>query len=145
MKVVIDTNIFISAVFKPESKPAQIVELIKQGKITLLISHDILVEFRRVLLYPASVKRHGLDQKQIKQALKEIARGAVITPGVIIVNAVNNDPTDNKFIACALEGMADYIISGDRHLRDLKTYKRIKILSPHEFLEIYQTHDQATK
>ena len=137
MKVVIDTNIFISTVLKPESTPAQVVKIIKQGKITLLISHDILSEFKRVLLYPAIVKRHGLNQKQISQALKEISQGAIFTPGVIKVNAVKKDPTDNKFIACALEGQADFIISGDHHLTDLKTYQKIKIVNPFDFLEIY--------
>jgi predicted nucleic acid-binding protein len=52
------------------------------------------------------------------------------------IDAIPEDPQDNKFITAAIEGEADYIVSGDHHLRDLKNYQGISIVSPSEFLQI---------
>lgn len=61
---------------------------------------------------------------------------SINTPSNMKIDAVPEDPQDNKFITAAIEGEADYIVSGDRHLRDLKNHQGIPIVSPSEFLQI---------
>jgi putative PIN family toxin of toxin-antitoxin system len=135
IRVVIDTNVFISATFLPHSKPAKIINWIRGGEIVWVTSLEILEEITRVLLSPRVKKRHGLTAQQITKVLEGLIQGAEITPGTSRANA-SRDPADNKFLACAVEGQADYLVSGDKDLTDLKTYQDIPIVSPAAFLEI---------
>lgn len=135
IRVVIDTNVFVSAAFLPHSIPAQIIRRVREGKILWVTSQEIIEEIARVLLTPRVRKRHGLTGKQVAKILQGLMQGAEITPGLVPVNA-SRDPEDNKFLACAVEGQADYIVSGDKDLTDLKSYQGIPIVSPAVFLEI---------
>ena len=98
-----------------------------------------------MLRYPRIASRHALTEADIQtfdSALKTIA---VTVPGLYIVKRIESDADDDKFLACALEGDADYIVSEDPHLRDLKSYLGIAIISL-EQLSTYLglTPDQAT-
>ncbi len=135
IRVVIDTNVFISAAFLPHSKPAQIIDRVREGKILSVTYTGILEEITRVLLSPGVRKRHGLTAREITNAMEGLIQGAEITPGIIQVKE-SRDPEDDKFLACALEGQADYIVSGDKDLTDLTSYQGIPIISPAAFLEI---------
>jgi putative PIN family toxin of toxin-antitoxin system len=135
IRVVIDTNVFISAAFLPHSKPAQIIDRVREGKILWITSQEILEEITRVLLSPGVRKRHGLTAKQITKVLEGLIQGAEIMSGIIQVKECR-DPEDDKFLACAVEGQADYIVSGDKDLTDLTSYQGIPIISPAAFLEI---------
>ena len=141
MRVVIDANVFVSAALKPHSKPAQIIDLVKEGKIALVLSHAILEEIRQVFRYPKIRKELRLTVREIDQALAEIAAGAVLTPGNLKFEAVKDDPEDNRYVECAVEGQADYIISGDHHLTRLKAFQGIKIINPATFLELIGEKD----
>jgi putative PIN family toxin of toxin-antitoxin system len=136
MRVVIDANVFVSAALKPHSKPAQIINLVKEGKIALVLSHDILEELKKVFRYPKIRKELRLTVSEIDEALAEIAPGAILTPGKIRMRAVKEDPEDNRYLECAVEGQADFIISGDHHLTDLHVFEGIKIVDPATFLRI---------
>ncbi len=131
MKVVIDTNVFISSFFRSSINPIKIINLWKSGKITICISKEIFEEYFEVLI------RLGLANEP---ELKELADIFQRKENMIYLNMVPkinleiNDKDDLKFIECALTCKADYIISGDKHLLNLKEYKHIKILSPGEFL-----------
>ena len=85
--------------------------------------------------YPRLVKLHQYSPREINQFLKEVAGSAIITPGIMKLDVIESDPTDNKYLECAVEGKADLIISGDHHLTDLKAYRGIEIVSPAEFLK----------
>lgn len=135
IRVVIDTNVFISAAFLPHSVPAQIISQVREGKILWVTSQEIIEEITRVLLSPRVRKRHGLTGKQVTKILQGWIQGAEITLGIVQVKA-SRDFDDNKFLACAVEGHADYIVSGDRDLTDLKSYQGIPIVPPAIFLEI---------
>jgi uncharacterized protein len=136
IKVVIDANVFVSAILKPKSKPDRIIDLVKQGSIALAISPEILTEIRKVLLYPKIRKEIKLSTREIGEALAQVAQIAIITPGKIRINAIDNDPKDNRYLECAVEARADFIISGDHHLRDLKTFQGITIIDPTTFLDL---------
>ena len=136
IRVVIDANVFVSAALKPHSKPSKIINLVKEGKIALVLSHAILEELRKVFRYPKIRKELRLTVSEIDETLAKIAQGAVLAPGKIKIKAVKDDPEDNRYLECAVEGQADYIISGDRHLTKLKFFQGIIIIDPAAFLEL---------
>ena len=134
MRVVLDANVFVSAALKPNSKQARIIDLVKAGRVILLLSQDILDELRKVFRYPKIRKELLISVREIDEALSEIARVAILTPGKMKIRAIQADPADNRYLECALEGQADFIISGDRHLTDVDGYQGLKIVDPATFL-----------
>ena len=130
-KVVIDTNVIISALLLG-GKPGELIPLWQNRRIEPIVSRDIVDEYIRVLAYP----KFELAEKEIQflvysQLLPyfeivETSQGEIFIP---------NDPSDDKFIQCALAGNAKVIVSGDIHLLSLKLYQDIHILSPAEFLK----------
>jgi len=130
MKVVIDTNIFVSSFFG--GKPRKIIDLWKNEKITLCLSNAILDEYIDVL------RRIGLkDEYELEELLSLFSRGFNIlfitkTPKIHIIE---NDPDDDKFIECAVALKADAVITGDREVLAVREYMGIKILTPQRFLE----------
>ena len=138
IRVVLDANQYVSALLKPGSKPDQVFQLAQQKKINLLLSPKILSELRRVLLYPKLTKIHQRTTQQIDNLLEKIARIAEITPGKLLLEVIKDDPTDNKYLECAIEGRADFIVSGDSHLTGLTSFRGVKIVTPNIFLKLVQ-------
>lgn len=136
IRVVVDTNILISALIsKKPSPPFQIYQLIKSGNFLLITSSTILEELEDVITREEIVKLHQRTSGQIKEILEEIIETSYIIPGLVNVEVVKEDPDDDKFIAAAIEGRADYIITGDKPLLNIKEYHGIKIISPREFVK----------
>jgi hypothetical protein len=133
MKVVIDTNIFVSSFFG--GNPRKIIDLWKHEKITLCLSKAVLDEYIDVLC------RIGLkDEYELKELLSLFSRGFNImfiikTPKIQIIK---NDPDDDKFIECAIALKADVVITGDREVLAVKEYDGIRILTPQQFLTNYK-------
>ena len=136
IKVVLDANIFVSAVIKSPSTPARILELVKEKKIILISSNEILSEVRTALLYPKLCKIHHRTQKDINQFIKNMTRISLIVPDKTKIYEIQDDPSDNKYLSAALEGNADFIVSGDHHLKELKTFQGTRILDPATFLQV---------
>jgi putative PIN family toxin of toxin-antitoxin system len=133
MKVVIDTNIFVSSFFG--GKPKKIIDLWKTGKLTLCLSNDILDEYVQVL------QRLGLENEiELEELLGLFAKGINIlfTKKTPNLRLIKDDPGDDKFVECAVALQAGYIITGDRALKAFEEYKGIKILSAHDFLNIFR-------
>lgn len=134
LKVVIDTNVFISSFFG--GVPKEIINLWKNGKIILCLSQEIIEEYLNVL------NRLGLkDQKEIVSLTKLFAEGynSIFTAKTPILAVVTDDPDDNKFLECAVALDSKIIISGDKHLKDIKKYIDIKILSPRKFIDLHNS------
>jgi putative PIN family toxin of toxin-antitoxin system len=138
IRVVIDANLFVSALLKPASNPDEVIRLAREGKIQLIMSPEIIEEIRAVLLYPKIVKRHRRTPDQIDLFLKKLTKVAIITQSGPKVDVIKEDPSDNKYLACAVEGRAEYLISGDRHLINLRTFRGIRITDPAHFLKIVE-------
>ena len=133
LKVVIDTNIFISSFFG--GIPREIINLWKKGKIKLCLTQEIVEEYLEVL------NRLGLkDEKEINKLTHLFAEGfnSIFTTKTSSLNIVEDDPDDNKFIECAVALNSKIIISGDKHLKDIKKYIDIEIMSPREFLSFHK-------
>lgn len=131
IRVVIDTNVIVSGILFG-GIPGELIPLWKSGRIKPLASKKIIDEYIKVLAYP----KFELSETEINYIFyNEILTYFDIiqtkdTPVIIKV-----DPSDDKFIHCAKAGKAIAIISGDQHLLNLKTYQKIKILTPAKFLE----------
>ena len=133
MKAVVDTNVFISSFFG--GNPRKVIDLWKSGEITLCLSSAIVDEYTAVL------RRLGLEgETELGELLDLFARGfhilfAAETPELKIVLA---DPSDDKFIECAVALKAEAIITGDKALKDIGKYMGIRILGPREFLSQFR-------
>lgn len=136
IRVVLNTNVFVSAVLKATGNPARILELVKEEEIRLLVSPDIPAEVRATLLYPKLKKLHRRSARWVKGFLLELSAKADITPGELTVDAIKADPSDNIYLVCAVEGKADFVVSGDHHLKQLKTFQSTRIVYPASFLRI---------
>ena len=127
-KVVIDTNIYISAIFWG-GKPRKVVDLGRDKKIRIFTSTAIENEIIEKLRLKFKVPENDLNQ-----IILDISTFTVPVTVTEKYRVILKDPDDDKFIECAMSCGADFIVSGDRHLLDLKEYSGIKILSAAEFL-----------
>jgi len=138
LKIVVDANLFASALIKPNSNPGRILDLIRQNQVDLILSTAIIKEIKRILLYPKLQKYHGKTVQEIDAYFEDILMFAWIVEGEGEVDLIKDDPADNKYLACAYEGEADYIVSGDHHLLDIGTYRGIEILKAKSFLDVWE-------
>ncbi len=130
---VLDTNVLVSALCLPGSLPAELLRRWLAQEFILLLSEQILAELADVLRRPKIVRRFGMTDEKAKAFADVLRDLALIVPGELAVEAVPGDPKDNHVVACAMEGSAGFIVSGDRHLKDLGQYQDIAILSPAQF------------
>lgn len=135
IRVVLDTNEYVSALIRTTSLPAKILRAWYNEQIQLVTSPLIREEIERVLHYPRIQEKYHLTDSEIQAFLRSLIEDTLSTADKITVDAVKDDPEDNKFLACAIEGGADYIVSGDRHLLQFQSYQGIRILTPRSFLQ----------
>ena len=128
MRVVIDTNVFISAILG--GRLGIIVDEWKARKFTIIVSEAIAREYLDVLNRP----KFSISRREIVETTDYLLKTVEFVTPLESVNAVEADPTDNKFLETALQGKADYIVSGDAHLLDLKTFRDIPIITAHDFI-----------
>ena len=134
-RLVLDSNVFISALVFG-GKPREILDLAIKGLIKLAISDDILEEIKGVL----GGKKFRYPKRIVHALMREIEDLAdLVEPGAKI-EAVPDDPADNRVLECAVESGANVIISGDYHLLALQRFGEIKIMNPDEFLNRFRTN-----
>lgn len=129
--VVADTNVIVSALFW-EGNESKIVHLVEEGKIKLLASVALLDELKKVLMY----ERFGLNEKEIDDNVKYILTISEIISPKRRLRVISEDPADDRVLECASAGKVAYIVSGDKHLLQLKKFGRAKIVRAKEFLSV---------
>jgi putative PIN family toxin of toxin-antitoxin system len=132
MKIVLDTNVFISGIFFG-GPPSDILESWRQYKIRIVLTEQILEEYHRVG-EELSTKYPSISIESIIE-LFTIFGEFVETKG--FSETICEDPDDNKFIECALASQSKLIISGDKHLLKISGYKGIEVLKPRGFIDNY--------
>jgi len=137
IRAVLDANVFISALIRPEGPPGQIfIELVEREAFALILSAAIVHEVRRTLDDP-SVRRHvRLTSQEIEAWLASVQSVAEMVEGRSAVTVVAGDRDDDKYFAAAIEGDADAVVSGDRHVLEVKQFERIRVLTPRAFLDM---------
>ncbi len=135
MRAVLDTNVIVSG-YLWKGIPSLIVDHVEQGSFLLCLSRELLREYERVLDYPhlaPSLASSGYAKGDIISTIKRIA---TFVPLASIPPVVADDPTDDIVIATAVVTGAHVVVSGDRHLLNLKHYQGIPILTPRRFLAL---------
>ncbi|GAF69915.1 unnamed protein product [marine sediment metagenome] len=131
LKVVLDTNIFISGILTSEGNPSIIIKAWKRTrKFQLFISEEIIGEVLKVMV------RLNVGADIVLDWDKMIRKNASLVISDKKIKAIQKDISDNKFLECAVTAGADYIVSGDRHLKELGEFKQIKIINARQFLDI---------
>lgn len=136
MRVVLDTNVVVSALFSPRGGPAAILQAWREGRIEVVTSPDLLDELTRVLKRPASLKRLGWSASEVEVFLDGMRAQAVLAAPEGKLRIVAADPSDDRVLEAALAGGAGYIVTGDSHLLQLAQYEGIAVLSPARFMAL---------
>jgi len=132
IRVVADTNIFVSAIMFG-GLPGAFLDLALRGSFSLIVSIPILDELDEKLRLKFQVSAD--DSSAIRAKLEAIAD--MVTPPENLAIIVD-DPDDDRVLECAIEGRADFIVSGDRHLLRLASFKSIPILTVRQFFSAAQ-------
>ena len=130
MRLVLDTNVYISAILF-DGLPELPVRLARANRITLLISEPIIAELIGVLR-----SKFAWTEQQLGDVEKELRTLASVIRTKSEMTVVSDDDADNRVLECAVDGRADLIISGDRHLVKLGSFAGMRILSPRAFAEL---------
>lgn len=131
-RVVLDTNVIISALLFGGT-PSRLATLWQMGTIKPFASPIMVEEFLRVLAYPRFELNESEIEYLIYQQILPFFDIIDVEPGPTVVD---KDPSDDVFLYCAVEANVDYIISGDRHLLALKSFRHIPIITPSAFLSM---------
>lgn len=136
--VVLDSSVVVSAFLSSAGASAEILRLWRKDRaFQVIISDPILTEVIRVLL------EHGIADSLIEDFVAAVHLQALVTDNLYVVRYVAQDPSDDVFLAAALEGRADYIVTLDRHLLGIKQYHGVKIVRPARFLRHLRTGDSS--
>lgn len=135
MRVVLDTNVIISATLVHGGKEDQILRAWQRGAFELVLSPPILEELARALFYEKLRRFRWMTDAEIGALLLALGAGSFLASGEVTVR-VSRDPDDDKFLAAAVDARARFLVTGDRDLLDLKRYQDIRILRPGRFLAV---------
>ena len=135
IKLVLDTNTLISGFFW-EGNEAELIRKIENNKAQLFISNEIIDEVESVIKRPKFRLVLEKTSQTPEQIISKIISLSHFVTGQKVKDTIKDDPSDEKFISCAVNAKADYIISGDNHLLNIKNYNSIKIIRTYEILEL---------
>ena len=137
VRVVFDTNIFVSAFIQPKSPPGRLVARLIQGNgFELVLSASILAEVSRALRYPKVRKRIRLDDDDLDLRVAMLGiLATMVSVNSRTVTGVSRDPDDDAILAAAVEGCADYVVTGDHDLLAIGDYQGIRIVTPRALLQ----------
>ena len=135
LKAVIDTSLMISVAFAKEGIAKKLRDLIADNAFVLVTSKAILKELYEVLHYPHIIETFKPSTEDIHEFISMIIENSLITKGTYSIEGITEDPKDDMFIACALEGNAEYIVPRDPHLRNIKHFHGIQIIDATTFIK----------
>lgn len=138
MKVVLDTNIVVSAYLVPVDPPARILALWRAAAFDLLVSENILLEYERLLSHPRITARHGMLDEEVVDEIAAYREYAILVEPQETLHIVKEDPDDDKFFECGVAGDASYIVSRDTEVLAVKSYRGIRVITPEAFLAVLE-------
>lgn len=129
LRVVVDTNVYISAIFWG-GKPRHVIDLGRDGEIQIFTSEDIEQEILDKLM-----TKFGMNSDDAGRVMADFSTFTKLIRVSRRIHVVKDDPDDDKFIECAVECNAEFIISGDKHLLNMRKYEGIDIMNVATFLK----------
>lgn len=136
-RAVLDANVMISAAIQPKGASGRILRsLLERFTFELVVSPAILAEVRRSLSYPKVRKYIKISEEDLDLWVTSIELIALPVDGNLRLHVVAADPDDNRYIEAAVEGLAQFVVTGDKHLLALKSYENIRIVTPRMFLDL---------
>ena len=136
-KVVVDTNVFVSGLLKTSVTCRRIIHKLSKKEFILIVSHEILEELIEVIGRPKF--HHIIMRETAEKLIKAIRAKAILVKPSKKLNLVKNDPDDDRFLEAALEGKADFLVTGDKNLLSLRTFHTTDIVSPAEFIKLIKS------
>ena len=143
MKVTVDTNILISGTLWSGDSD-RILTLAEENKIRLILSEEIIEEYKEALEYEEIKEKIKIKKLQIKRSIEKIKSIADIVTPQRKIDIIKDDPDDNRILECADTGKVSCIITQDNHLLKIKEFEGIKICTPREFLKEYNKQKDPT-
>lgn len=140
LNVVLDTNVFVSALLSETGVPAKILDAWRDGYFGIVITAKIMAEINEVLRQPKFQSKYAILPQKLADLNSLLwAHAIYIESHSNLSGSVSTDPDDEIFLAAAVDGKADLIISGDAHLLKLKICQDIPIITPREFLDVIES------
>lgn len=137
LRAVLDANVFASSLICPLGAPGKILkQFLEKKSFELVLSKEIVKEIQRCLFYPRVRKYIKAKDEEIKQWILGLEWLADFAEGQLEENIVKKDPDDDKYLVAAFEGKAQFVVSGDSDLLEIKEYQGIQIVTPKEFLKM---------
>lgn len=136
MRVVLDANIYISALISNKGNPAKIINKWLAGQFDVLISQPIVDEILRVTNYKRIQKKYAKVRENRLEFVELIIEQGIWEESSGTLTVVSADESDNRYVECAVAGNAQYIVSGDEHLLGVGEYQGIIIVTPATFLTL---------
>ncbi len=142
LRVVLDTNIFVSSLLVKVGVPAQVLDAWRARRYMLVISQAIMAEIHATLNYGHIRRKYNITDEDVEQLMALIQQDALFVVGAAnVAGAIPADPSDEKILACALDGRADLVVRGNLHLLDLGQYRGISIVNARQFLARLAAND----
>ncbi len=135
IRITLDTNVLVSATYWSGSSFI-IMEMVDKHELCCVLSNEILDEYKRVINSDEIVDKVADKGLVASKVIEKVISDCVIAEPKIRLEVIKEDPTDNKILECAVAGSADYLITNDAHLLNIKEFLGIKIVNPKDFLSI---------
>jgi hypothetical protein len=143
IRAVFDTNIFVSSLLVETGKPAQALQAWRNRELLLITSPALIEEIVKTLGYKRIRRKYSISDEDVAGLINLLEHDALVVPGdADVAGSVPDDPDDERVLACAIDGRADVVVSGDKHLLDLHTFREIPIVNVHDFLELIRQNDK---
>ena len=136
-RVVLDTNVLISAIISSKGSPAKILDLWREGAFDLVFSEETLQELINVLSRGKMLRITGINEDELNRLVSYLRNSSIVVDSSEDISIAIEDPDDTKFISCAVQAGAKYIVSGDHHLLDVEKFEGTAIVTPAEFLRTF--------
>lgn len=135
---VIDTNAIVSGFINRFGSPHKLIRKLRKNLFKLSITNNLWTEYEEVLSRPKLISNLDISKEEMGAILRRIKRGSIMITGSINIPIEIRDPKDEKILSAALSGKADYLVTGDKDLLDLKDNPKLgslKIVTIQEFLK----------
>ena len=139
MRIVLDTNIFVSSLISDKGNPAKIIRWWLEEKYDVVLTEPILAEILSVTDYDRIKKKYAKVNENRLEFTALISEQAIWVEPIDTLNIIVADESDNRYFECALAGNAQYIVTVDKHLLDFGEYEGISILTPAAFSALVET------